>query len=45
VTVTPTDVTGFVTLSSANWTFKYANSVNHPAGNYQGTVTFTASAP
>lgn len=45
VTVTPTDLTGFVTQSSANWTFKYLNSANRPAGNYQGTVTFTASAP
>ncbi len=45
VTVATTDATNFVTQSSANWTFFYANSANRPAGNYQGVVTFTASSP
>lgn len=34
-----------VTSRSANWTFTYANTLTPAAGEYNGTVTYTASMP
>jgi hypothetical protein len=49
----PTIGTGSVTLTAAGgvvrqagkWTFAYANSGTYAPGTYDGTVTYTASAP
>lgn len=43
VTVTPT--TGRIVDRSSTWTYEYANSALVGAGTYEGTVTYTASAP
>lgn len=45
VTIPPTDSTGLVTVRTAMWTFSYVNSASRTAGNYLGTVAFTASSP
>lgn len=34
-----------VTSRTANWTFAYANTVTPAAGQFDGTVTYTASMP
>jgi hypothetical protein len=43
VTVTPT--AGRIVNRSSTWSFEYANSALVGAGTYEGTVTYTASAP
>lgn len=43
VTVTPT--AGRIVNRSSTWSYEYANSALVGAGTYQGTVTYTASAP
>lgn len=46
VAVAPTAYPPYVTLQAANWTFKYVGPTVPPvAGNYTGTITFTASTP
>lgn len=45
VSVPSTDSTGLVTVRTATWTFSYVNSASRTAGNYLGTVAFTASSP
>lgn len=43
VTVLPT--TGRIVNRSTTWSYEYANSALVGAGTYEGTVTYTASAP
>ena len=43
VTVTPT--AGRIVNRSTTWSYEYANSALVGAGTYEGTVTYTASAP
>ncbi|RYF74978.1 MAG: hypothetical protein EOO22_05865 [Comamonadaceae bacterium] len=46
VSVTPTAFVPYVTTQTAIWTFKYVSPATPPAaGNYTGTITFTATIP
>ena len=45
VNVAETSSGSRITSRSANWTFKYANTIVPAAGAYAGQVTFTAATP
>ena len=45
-TPTPTSGNGKVTnYTNENWTYLYDNTTDYPAGEYTGTVTYTATTP